>query len=270
MTWLGKILLLCNLALSLALGAWGLTLYANRVDWSDQTGKDGRPNGELVERLDQIKAGLKQIPLAGEKWEVARSKLSAMENGGKLVLKDKDQKDKEYTVHGRRANEKWYHEELEALRLGEKGKLDQPVKVLVLDDQHRLTFADLDADPLTPRPKLVVNERNPKLRPVDWYNNELKVASDSLIEEEKRLTKAIKDDDALTDQLIGPKGLHQRLTNERAKRLKIMEEQDLVKLPLINTFVESELLLKRMRSLELRLEELQKARAARVAALGGQ
>jgi len=38
-------------------------------------------------------------------------------------------------------------------------------------------------------------------------------------------------------------------------------------LPLINTFVESELLLKRMRSLESRLEELQKARAARLAAL---
>jgi len=265
MTWLGKILLMCNLALSLALAAWGMTLYGNRVDWSDQKGKDGMPDGEMVELQKQVDAGLKQVPRAAEKWEEARSKLNAMENGGKVVLKGK-----EYTVHGRRANEKWYHEELEALRLGEKGKLDQPVKVLVLDDQHRLTFADMDTDPLTPRPKLVVNERNPKLRPVDWYDPELKAVSDSLIEEEKRLTKAIKDDDNLTDQLIGAKGLHQRLTNERAKRLKIMEEHDLVKLPLINTFVESELLLKRMRSLESRLEELQKARAARLAALGGQ
>jgi len=60
------------------------------------------------------------------------------------------------------------------------------------------------------------------------------------------------------------------LIDERVKREDIMAEHKLVKTPLINTYVESELLLKRKRSLEVRLEELRKARAARIAALGGQ
>ena len=60
------------------------------------------------------------------------------------------------------------------------------------------------------------------------------------------------------------------MKDERARREQLLEEQDLVRRPLINTYVESELLLKRKRELEYRLVELQKARAARLSGLGQQ
>jgi len=269
MTWFGKGLVFFNLVLSLVLGTWAMTLYTSRIDWSDQKGKDGQPDGELVRRIAQAQEGWSRIPSAAANWEEARAILLAMENGAaKLKLNGKESK-----VNGRQANREWYQAELEFLR--SKATAMQPCQALVLDDQRRLTFND--PDPLTPRPKMlpVMDRAGKPLRSLASYNEEEKTLFASLKKEQERLEAATKEDTRLTllligDKALGTKGLHRRLIDERVKREDIMVEHGLVKTPLINTYVESELLLKRKRSLEVRLDELRRARAARIAALGGQ
>jgi hypothetical protein len=66
----------------------------------------------------------------------------------------------------------------------------------------------------------------------------------------------VKEDAELTQRMLGPKGLQQRLIDERVKRDNVLKEQDLVKPLLVNTVVDSELILKRTKALEERIKEL--------------
>jgi hypothetical protein len=259
MTWFGKLLVLLNLALSLALATWALTLYTSRIDWSDQKGKDGQRDGELRARIIEAEDGWNAVPAPAYRWKEARAVVQAIEEGSaKLAYQGKEVK-----ITGRPANQKWYQEQLELLRTGEK-----PILMLDLDAQRRMKFTDLD--PLTPRPALApaVDRAGNALKYLAYYNEQEPIVVDKLKKEQDRLDAAIKEDIRLTDALAMPGTLHARLLAERIKAENIAMESQLVKTPLINMFVESELLLKRKRSLEARLEELRKARAAQVAGLG--
>ena len=74
-------------------------------------------------------------------------------------------------------------------------------------------------------------------------------------------------DTQLTNELAGDpvkrsKGLRQRINDERAKRADVVAEADFVRPLLINTVVESELILKRQKSLRARVGELEKDKVA--------
>ena len=64
------------------------------------------------------------------------------------------------------------------------------------------------------------------------------------------------------DPLKRTKGLRQRINDERAKRTAVVAEADFVRPLLINTVVESELILKRQKSLRARVSELEKDKVA--------
>jgi hypothetical protein len=72
----------------------------------------------------------------------------------------------------------------------------------------------------------------------------------------------------LTDKIIGDKdkgvrGLQQRIEDEKAKDAALRDEQkQLIRPQLVNTLVESELILKRKNQLERRIEELKKYKVA--------
>jgi hypothetical protein len=266
MTIFGKILVLLILSLSMTLGAWSMLFYTTFVDWTDNKAQDGKPAGELVRRQADATTGWNKIQSANPTWEESHSTLLAMEMGSpRLSIKGK-----EYKINGRDPNLRWYQDELKFLRERSKEKEALPCQALKLDDQLGLIAAD--ADPLTPRPQMAgaTDRLGNALRHWQWYIDEEKTTVATLTDVEKKLTKVIEEDSELTTQLTGPKGLRGRLIDERVKREEVMFEHGLVKTPLINTYVETELLLKRKRSLEARLEELRKARAARVAAVGNQ
>jgi hypothetical protein len=77
----------------------------------------------------------------------------------------------------------------------------------------------------------------------------------------KGLVKAIEEDKDLTNRLIGEganKGLQQRILDERAKMKEAINEQGFVRPLLINAVVESDLVFRRQRALEARINELHK------------
>lgn len=256
MTWFGKILVLLNLVLSLVMAAFALALFTTRIDWSNQKGKDGKPDGELLGRQTQTKELWAVIPQAETRWRTARTGMLALEEGKGPEFKD-----------SRTATRAWYDAELRCLQSGDIGGMKRAAMLTVVLDAVRQTTPD---DANFGRPKMApATDRSGKvLKDLDFYNQEEKNLLVAIEMERKRLEDAIKEDIKLTELLLGPKGLQARLVDERVKREDIMMEHGIVKPMLINTYVDSELLLQRRRELERRLEELKKKRAAQIAAGG--
>jgi hypothetical protein len=265
MTWLGKVLVLFNLALSLMLMIWALMLFTNRVDWSDQRGKDGRPDGELVRRQAQTKELWDAIPVAEYAWRKNRDTLVLLEEGTPPDRKD-----------GRLANLAWYEAEKRHLRTGavpDANNSARAVEFLVKDGKDKTRELIPDAKNFG-RPTMGVpkdsREKTLVLGSLAYYQKEEKANRAAQEKEDKRLKDAIVLDTQLTDLLNGNKGLKQRLIDAQLYRTNVLAEHNEIKRPLINANVESELLLRRKRQLEYRIDELQKARAARLAGLGNQ
>ena len=76
-----------------------------------------------------------------------------------------------------------------------------------------------------------------------------------------RYQDLIAQESELTKQVIGPKGLRQRIMDEQVKKGRVEEElKDVAGRQKLNALVETELLLARRDQLERRIEELKKAR----------
>lgn len=259
MTWFGKILVLFNLALSLTLMTWAMMLFLNRVDWSDQKGKEGRPDGELVRRQEQAKNLWDLIPPAEIAWQSARRTLVDLEEGKPPQRKD-----------GRLANRAWYEAELEHLRTG--AAANDPAREVVFDANRRFTPDDKNYGRPQMRQATDLAGKPLTLKSLAAYEQEEKAVFAALEKEQNRLKAGTEEDTRLTEMLLTlpdrPKGLQQRLAEAQVERDRVLSEQDLIKRPLINTQVESELLLNRKRQLEYRLEELKKTRASRLTGLG--
>src|SRR5262249_30010047 len=79
-TWVGKILVLLNLAVSIMLAAWALALYTGRVDWSNQRTSAERPKlGEVYKRQEQIKPLWSQVITAEKRDRYASGQLPLLE-----------------------------------------------------------------------------------------------------------------------------------------------------------------------------------------------
>jgi len=256
MTGFGKILVLLNLALSLVMAAWALALVTTRIDWSNQKGKDGKPDGELLARQALTKEMADVIPQAELRWRTARATMLGMEDGKGPDFKD-----------SRSATRAWYDAELRVLRTGDVGGKKRAQMLAIVLDDKRQTQPD-DANFGRPKLTAATDRAGKPLTNLEFYNKEEENILKVLADEQKRLENFIVLDTKQTELLLGDKGLQQRLVNERLRRADVMAEQGLVKPMLINTYVDSELLLQRRRQLERRLEELKKARAGQIAAGG--
>ncbi len=273
MTWFGKTLVLLNLALSGMLLGWSVALFLTRTDWSNQQGKDGRPDGELRVRQDQVKQLWELLPPSEYVFKRSRDELKALEEGSEIDPATKE------ALDGRIANWAWYDSEFQYIRTGDendkpkRASKDRPAgqcRILDKDEKGEITLKLLPDPANYGRPKLVpATDRTGKpLRSFAAYDRDEKKFYVDLARELKRLAEASRKDIDLTDLLLGPKGLQARIKAEGIRYDEIMSEHDLVKRPLINTNVEAELLLKRKRELEYRVAELEKAWAAQRASLG--
>jgi hypothetical protein len=244
MTVFGKILVFCNLVLSLLLMMWALGVWTNRIDFSNSKPPAVEVGGEYTKRAEVLKDLWEGVRPAQGNWRGARKAVADQE-----------------TLQA--AAWKWYHDEIDHNAMKAKPPND-PCRMVVFANQ---------ADPATGRGKglIAVDPRTglPVMAPAKDRNGKDLICLDLLNQQfdgvlkelgtvQDRHLAQIEEAKKLTDQLIGPKGLQQRLIDEKQKRADVLAEEKLVTPLLVNTYVESELIAKRHKQLDLRKKELEK------------
>jgi energy-coupling factor transporter ATP-binding protein EcfA2 len=242
MTLFGKVLVLLNLVFSFLLAGWSFALYANRIDWANTK------EGEYTVRDTELKALWQGVRPAEASWRSARARIEAQEAQ-------------------RITERRWYVAQMEHARSQADG--NNPVQAVV--------FADRDDPALGVRKGQVMldakNGGRPLMAPAKdragqpllsmaAYDREGEKIEQAMVVVLQKHEDQIKEDTVLTERLLGPKGLHQRLLAEKGKRERVAEEITLTRPQLINTVVESELILKRERQMRARIEELKKTDVA--------
>jgi hypothetical protein len=241
MNWnlLGRILLFVNVGLGLTFAYWGIGLYMNHIDWSNQ--KVGERLGESAKREAEIKRWTDEALARGAtRLDAARQAVRAAEERRPELLA-------------------WYRDRLESLRTGAD---KQPVLGLVYD-KGELKFDNKGYPLLGPVRNLAgqpvpglenlqaqataYNERQTQIRQVTQ-----EIAK--LAEEERKLTEEIGDG--------REKGLRAELAAVQRDEQRSQAEQEFLRPLLYNRLVEIQILAKRQKALEARLKELEGARVA--------
>jgi hypothetical protein len=232
MTLFSKILVVTLFGLSVVVMTWAMMFYIHREDLSEKTGKL-KPRKEHVAEL----------------WEGVRAADASYRGNRADVLAQE-----RYRI----ADRPWYDAELKHALSGATAA--NPVREPVFNNGV-LVVAAVDAqNPKHVRPQLVP-AKDAFGRPLESLVANLaaeqkKVAD--LVARQVELVTLIKQDTELTEQLVPPvgKGLRQRIEDEKVK-IKLMDEELAIIRPLlVNTTVESELILRRREMLEARIKEL--------------
>ena len=245
MTLFGKILVLVNFGLSVMVLVWAMALYFGHIDWTDAKGEPSKsppvPPGELKVRKDRVTDALAALGSADASWREQRAELPRQEG---------------YRV----ADRAWYADEIKHARSGATAQ--QPAREIALDDKGLMVLEAVDqqGQPGHVRPKLK-NATDDLNKPLPSLDANLKREAEqqlALAGEEKKLQDLIEENQRLTE-LLTPKegkGLRQRIEDEKVKVKLADEEQAILKPLLVNTAVESELILRRREMLEKRIKEL--------------
>ncbi len=244
MTAFGKVLVFCNLVLSLLLMTWALAVWTNRIDFSNTKATGDQAAGEYAKREAVLTNLWADVRPAQGNWRSARKAVADQEAMQAAAWE-------------------WYHGEI-AHNIS-KAKPGDPCRMVVYANQ---------ADPATGRGKglIAVDPRTgfPVMAPakdrngkdlafcLDTLNQQFDGILKELAEVQDRHKKQIDEATELTARLVGDKGLHQRLVDEKQKRADVVAEQKLITPLLVNTYVESDLIAKRHKQLVLRKQELEK------------
>ncbi len=257
MTLLGKILVFLTVVLSFLMLAWAAALYTNRIDWSNQKATADHPAGVLAAREERVKDGTTAVNLANAR--------------GREAMRGNDGKDKRAVRVGlldwekRRAESAiFYKGILQMSETGPEGKQDNsaPIKRVatkdgqpVIDPKNPALPQLVDAE----RRKTAEEGRGQPLYCFKWYEKELGRLTDEILKAEVEQQKLAKEEETLSDQIIGPKGARQRIADEQVKLGRVQEELKDVRDRQTNSLVDTELLLQRRGQLERRINELGKA-----------
>jgi hypothetical protein len=240
MTSLGKVLVFVNLALSVAMATWAQGVYSSRIDWSNNKGKDGSRDGELVGRVAKLKEWGDALVPAAHSW-----------NGSRVELTRLDER--------RNADRVWYEKQLAFNRSG--ASKNDPARVLKFNDAGPVI--DPDGHPHLDPGR---DQFGQPLESLVAYNLAREALHRQIDVETKNLTKLIEEDAELTNRIggdaNGSKGLQHRILDERGKLAQAIAEQRFVQPLLINAVVEADLVFKRQRALESRIKELEKVGVA--------
>lgn len=238
MTRLGKILVFFQVGMSLLCASWAFALWSNHVDWTAQKGKGTTPDGELVGRMkeydDLAKASIRP---ATARWRDSRGQLETQE-------------------WWRPAERIWYAQQLRILRGDEAAPA-----ILQLARGNDGTVV---MDPNYGRGSNNVLQMLPTpLKPLSFYETQIKGAIVRLGETTEQLKKEADRDTAATKQLNGPKGLHARLQFERHKLDAVIAEYKAIRPKWLNAAVELKELEELRQRLDRRIEELTTNKVAR-------
>jgi hypothetical protein len=260
---LGKVLVFVNLAFSLIMASWAGALYANRLDWSDTAPKADQPPGELYKRDQRFQELSKGFEDREVNFTLARSKLRALEEG---LTPAKEEPDKSLALRldGRSAERLWYARELQQLYLL-AALPGNPARVAVFTGGVPRTTPGPNG---WGRPTMAPfqTKDGKSLSSLARYDDQEGKLLTELTDPEqglyRKLSEKIDEDAAEARKLVGPKGLQNRLTDEKLKRDAVLDELKLL-IPLhINTMVETRNLIERRQQLEERITELKKPRSA--------
>jgi len=265
MTKLAKILIFITVALSIMMAAWALGVYTNHIDWSANKATGDRSAGELAKRIDRIT--LLRSVLSGTAANDDKTKADAV-NAVKDYRGSTENKPRTEETAGGAENhwrtawavlyrneyyradyQNWYAQELKKLETGNDKVMTVVYNegTLVLDKNGR------------PQLQEYLDANKKPLYPLDNLRR-------ALADEQKKLDAAlvkvgtlIKEETALTEELAGKEGnggMRGQLAREQVKGQKVNQEREDLKPLLINTAVESQLLIKRKEQLEQRVNEL--------------
>jgi hypothetical protein len=256
MTLLGKLLVFLNVVLSFVMLAWAVALFTHRIDWSNNAAKGDQPAGLLIARAKRTDDANAAANLANARWREAVNGNDGKDNrpvrAGLLTWENRRDTDRVF-----------YAAVLKAAVSGPDGKGEKVIiKRVAMKDGRPVP------DPANPNlPALIDAERrktaeDPKGEPLycyDWYVKELTRLTGEIAKAETEQQKLAKEEEALTDQIIGPKGLRQRIVDEQVKFARATEEFKDVESRQTNSRVDTELLLQRRAQLERRVKELETA-----------
>jgi hypothetical protein len=239
MTFVGKILVMVNLAFSAIMAIAALGLYMNGLDYGPEAkgNTTPKPPARVTALQDQIKGVLDNIKPIEESWRTTRAEL----------LKEEEQ---------RARNRQVYDVELALLRKGPAGDENRQIRAVVIGPDNLPSV-----DPATKLPVMrdTLDRLDQPLRPMATYVAQLEAVrkdNDSIL---ANLEKQIKKTEGLTLQLTGEKGargLRQKLVDERVKREGVIAEHNSVRPLFINITVESQLARKRLEALQEQIEQL--------------
>jgi hypothetical protein len=269
MTTLGKILVLLTTTLSLAMAAWALGVYTQRIDWASKPSSSKAAQDELSKRVDRIKGksggwGLWDSLAAAEaRWKTETQTLGTLEP---LRAQNKAVYDKQLAQTDRGTGTVKTVAYKDG-RLVLDPNTGQPVLADATDGAGaKLRSRDYYVKTYNERQEEIVkamDELAKWLKPEIWEKLPKKDGMLDLEEARKQLKQADFDDKGLfiQDAKVTATITEQRqlLFQEQDKRQRVLAEQEYLRPLLVNTAVESELVVKRREALQARVEELRKS-----------
>lgn len=241
MTFLGKLLVLVNLVISLMLATFALGMFTNRIDWPDKTAKtggSGASQGVLSKKKAELAQWRDAMAPAYTRWQELR----------KAVLEEEAKQPED---------RKWYQEQMGILETGKNSAgAEAPIqtfkymdKTLVLDDKGRPKLEPIVQDAKDSPVKCAVAGK------ADW-----KEVVEEIQETEKNILAKLEEQEKLSGQVNGGKGeLGLRVLLEEQERAAraVSAEIDYLRPQRVNRQAEADVLLRRTSGLERRVEELQ-------------
>ena len=233
MTFIGKLFVMINLALSLLMAATAFGLFVSGIDWTEKAGKDGQPGGKSLAIQADIKGVLERLPVAERSWKAARADVFAREDL-------------------RRTERLWTDAEMAKLAGGKEQVFAVETAAPGANPAARPTMAlaEVFGQPLMTR---------------EVYDERLAANQKENAATRVELEKKVKEDEVLTRKLAGDKegdpeprirGIRRELVEEQAKRLAIIDEQGITNSLDINVKVDSQLSANRLQALDERIQEL--------------
>jgi hypothetical protein len=266
MTNFGKVLVVLTLGMSLGVMIVAINLFIYRTDWSNNPPKEGKPAGTLVARAARVRAAWVALPDAERDWRQTQTYLLAQEAR-------------------RRDNRRWYDVELAKLDTDPNPKKPTQLREVVTDNKGMEVYDDtpdanypnarrlkmnavMDRGTIVPAPPPKGSETVKKplvARNVyDYRENNLFLGGDDVTEgllaARTRDRKAVESHVENITRMLGPKGLHTRLQEEKAKREGVIDEYKAVLPILINTAASSQFAIERTKDYGARVEELKEKR----------
>ena len=280
MTMLGKILVLLNLAFSVAMAAWALGVYTQRIDYATAKATNTQPAGLVFQRQEQIRqlqallrgadatdpkdkdSAIAELTayrqLTGEKNARADEKVGGVENRWRLAYALLRSLELERTD-----NKAWYADQLKKLEVG-------PGKAKFFVYKKDMTGKEIRGEPelegikgssgLDYHVPRLQDFKDPALDPREVARNELVQKQKSIDDELVKIGKLIKEDTELTEKKAGKDGkggVAGQVVLQQGRLKKTEEEVKDLQPREINTLVESDLLLKRQEQLKGRVKELE-------------
>jgi hypothetical protein len=239
MTFIGKLIVLVNLVISLLVATVALGLYATGIDWTERAGKPGEPPGLTAQRKAELKEVTDMIPLV----EAGRIEIN------KRVVA---------TETRRLRNQVAYAAELAHIQRG--ASAEDPARTIELQEDGRPKL-----DPMHPTglARVAALDRGKQpLQSIAAYEGFLQKA---ITENEgilKQLDTALNQDIQLTLRLVpmpGERGLREQLAQEREKRLGIQTEIDAVTHLGTKAVVEGAVIQERIDALDAQIAALKAA-----------